>query len=58
MKLIHKHQNFVESKMKRHLNFMKFKPNKIKEYKLKPTLKQRKPIPIQSSQIEAKEESK
>jgi hypothetical protein len=37
---------------------MKFKPNKRKEYKIKPTSKQRKPIPIQSSQRETNEESK
>jgi hypothetical protein len=37
---------------------MKFKPNKIKEYKIKPTSKQSKPIPIQSIQRETNEESK
>jgi hypothetical protein len=58
MKLVHQHQNYVENKTKWHLNFMKFKPNKRKEYKLKPTSKQRKPIPLQSSQRETNEESK
>jgi hypothetical protein len=52
MKRVHEHQNSVERKMEWHLNFMKLKPNKIKEYKLKPTLKQSKPIPIQTSQRE------
>jgi hypothetical protein len=58
MKLFHQHQNSVENKTKWHLNLMKFKPNKIKEYKLKPTLKESKPIPLQSSQRETNEESK
>jgi hypothetical protein len=58
MKLVHRHKNSIENKMKWHLNLMKFKPNKRKEYKLKPTLKQNKPIPLQSSQRETNEESK
>jgi hypothetical protein len=58
MKLVHQHQTFVENKMKWNLNFMKLKPKKIKEYKLKPTSKERKPIPLQSSQRETNEESK
>jgi hypothetical protein len=54
MKHVHQHKNFVERKMKWHLNFKKFKPNKRKLYKLKPTSKQRKPIPIQSSAMSAR----
>ena len=58
MKRAHEHQNSVERKMEWHLNFMKLKPNKRKQYKLKPTSKQRKPILIQSSLREKSEESK
>jgi len=58
MKLVHQHQNSLERKMKWHLNSMKFKPNQTKEYKFKPTSKQSKLIPIQSSERKTNEESK
>jgi hypothetical protein len=54
MNLVHQHKKYVERKTKWHSNFLKFKPQKRKEYKLKPTSKQRKPIPIQSSQRKKK----
>jgi hypothetical protein len=38
--------------------FREIQTKQRKEYKLKPTSKQSKPIPIQSSQRETKEESK
>jgi hypothetical protein len=48
MKLAHQHKKSIERKTEWNLNFMK----------LKPTSKQRKPIPIQSSQRKKNEESK